>query len=80
MNNLTEKWKAGEFEDDIKEVLTPVPSYQELQRLESQLAEYKEENTRLKEDIDILKKNCEFNHKCLDGSRKKNTELMKLLK
>lgn len=77
MNDLTEKWKAGEleegwyyikyednhvgiafacgglgrdeypfvgfeFEDDIEEVLAPVPSYDELQAL-------KEENANLKE-------------------------------
>lgn len=31
-------------------------------------------------EFDSLKMNCEFIHRCLDGSRKKNTELMKLLK
>ena len=42
--------------------------------------EVKAENTRLKEDIDVLKKNCEFNHKCLNTCRLKNNELLHLLK
>lgn len=53
-----------EFEDDIEEVLAPVPSYDELQSLEADrlaknegeeiVAELKEENARLKERDEVF--------------------------
>lgn len=46
-------------DNDIEEVLLPVPTYQE---------------------FEALRMNCEFIHKCLNGCRLKNTELMRLLK
>ena len=92
MSNLTEKWKAGELEDRFyytqtgKDKITAIdiydkesniwllnsdkdfPSFEVLAPVPSYY------------EFDALKMNCEFIHRCLDDSRKKNTELMKLLK
>ena len=78
-----------EFEDDIEEVLAPVPSFKELQSLKAQLAEHKEycccaknevlvlENARLKE----LMKEChnQLSKLLVDGVEPQDGEIIKFL-
>lgn len=91
MTNLTEKWKAEELEKGFyylkmasgnividqyynngKKFLFANYLPQNIEEVLAPVPTYYK--------FDALKMNCEFIHRCLDGSRKKNTELVKLLK
>lgn len=89
MTDLTEKWKKKQLErgsyyyvkTKMGNILIDCINYDRpnhdgfLYDVEEVLAPVPSYN-----EFEALKMNCEFTHTCLNGSRKKNTELIGLLK
>lgn len=92
MTDLTEKWKAGELEDGFyytqtgKDRIISIDMYDKesntwLLNSDKDMPPFEIlASVPTYYEFDALKMNCEFIHRCLDGSRKKNTKLVKLLK
>lgn len=92
MTDLTEKWKNGELEDGFyytqtgKDKIISIDVYEKesdswLLNSDKDMPPFEVlASVPTYYEFNALKMNCEFIHRCLDGSRKKNTELVKLLK